>query len=85
MLECHYPMTCSVARCSHLARYDSDELGAVESELHDCGPLCPRHGDQRDTGVDDPKGFVACGWLALGVGVASALGCLLGYGPGWLQ
>jgi hypothetical protein len=22
MLECHYPMTCSQAQCSHLARYE---------------------------------------------------------------
>ena len=22
MLECHYPLTCDEARCSHLAKYD---------------------------------------------------------------
>lgn len=24
MLECHHPMTCSQAKCSHLAKYDEE-------------------------------------------------------------
>jgi hypothetical protein len=24
MTECHYPMTCEEAQCSHLARYEED-------------------------------------------------------------
>ncbi len=31
MLECHFPMTCEEADCSHLARYrDGEDIGDIE-------------------------------------------------------